>query len=180
MAERQGTDPIKLLKDDHVKVKTLFDEFEQTSNKRSQGRIAREAILELDVHAGIEEEIFYPAFRSAAAEQELTDIVLEAEEEHHVVHLLISELREMSESDEHFEPKFIVLAENVRHHIEEEEQELLPQAKDVLGDDRLMELGQEMMQRKKELTKQFKDMNGSARDGGKPAAAAGAARAKGN
>jgi hemerythrin-like domain-containing protein len=150
-----GTDPIELLKEDHKKVKALFDEFENTNNRRSQQRIVREAILELDVHAGIEEEIFYPAYTEAARETEQQEIILEAEEEHHVVHLLIAELRDMPEIDERARAKFIVLAENVRHHIEEEEQEMLPQAQELLGD-RLPELGAQMAQRKRELMKEFK------------------------
>lgn len=155
-----GTDPIELLKEDHQKVKALFDEFEGTTNKRSQQRIVREAILELDVHAGIEEEIFYPAFAEAARESEEEDILHEAEEEHHVVHLLIAELREMPEIDERAHAKFIVLAENVRHHIDEEEKEMLPKAKKLLGD-RLGELGEQMMQRKRELTKELKQSAGA-------------------
>src|SRR6267154_1266008 len=124
-------DPVALLKEDHKKVKALFDEFEQTSNKRSQARIAREAITELDVHAGIEEEIFYPAFRVEVEGEQSEDIILEAEEEHHVVHMLIDELRDMEGNEENFEAKFIVLAENVRHHIKEEEDEMLPKARSL-------------------------------------------------
>jgi hemerythrin-like domain-containing protein len=150
----QSVDPIKLLKDDHEKVKGLFEEFEQARNKRSKMRIAREAILELDVHAGIEEEIFYPAFQAEASPN---GMLLEAEEEHHVVHLLIAELKEMAEADERFEAKFMVLAENVRHHIDEEEKELLPKAKQALGAERLSELGEQMKRRKQELERQFKE-----------------------
>lgn len=150
-----GTDPIELLKQDHEKVKALFDEFESTTNRRSQQRIVREAILELDVHAGIEEEIFYPAYAEAARESEDEDIVLEAEEEHHVVHVLIGELRDMPAIDERAAAKFTVLAENVRHHIEEEETEMLPRAGELLGD-RLEELGEQMARRKRELTRELK------------------------
>ncbi|MGE0228802.1 MAG: hemerythrin domain-containing protein [Dehalococcoidia bacterium] len=155
MPQANGTDPIALLKEDHEKVKSLFDEFEQTSNKRSQQRIIREAILELDVHAGIEEEIFYPAYAEAAKESEDEEIILEAEEEHHVVHLLIGELRDTSEMNDRVAAKFTVLAENVRHHIEEEESEMLPKAQELLGD-RLQELGEQMTQRKRELMKELK------------------------
>lgn len=152
-----GTDPIALLKEDHDKVKKLFDEFEQATNKRSKHRIAREALVELEVHAGIEEEIFYPAFQAESEAEESESIVIEAEEEHHVVHVLIEELKSMPDDDEgRFEAKFTVLAENVRHHIKEEEDEMLPKAK-KLGKERLQELGAEMASRKQELVKQFKE-----------------------
>jgi len=154
MPERkeQTTDPIEMLKEDHEAVKQLFDEFEEANNSRSKARIAREALTMLDVHAGIEEEIFYPAFESEAEDAE--DIVLEAEEEHHVVHLLIAELHELEPSDPRFEAKFTVMAENVRHHIEEEEREMLPKAR-KLGKERLEELGTQMASRKRELQREF-------------------------
>lgn len=157
---QSGTDPIALLEEDHQKVKALFDEFEAATNKRSRQRIVRDAILELDVHAGIEEEIFYPAYAEAARESDQEDIVMEAKEEHHVVHLLIGELRDLPEIDERAAAKFTVLAENVRHHIDEEEQEMLPQAKRLLAG-RLDELGERMMRRKRELLKDLKQPAGS-------------------
>ena len=54
----------------------------------------------------------------------------EALEEHHVVHLLIAELKKMTAGDERFDAKFTVLAENVKHHIKEEEGEMFPQVEE--------------------------------------------------
>lgn len=151
-----GAHPVALLKEDHKKVKQLFDEFEKATDNRSKHRIAQEALVELEVHAGIEEELFYPAFHAAVDGGESDAILAEAEEEHHVAHVLIDELKSMDDSgDGHFEAKFMVLAENVRHHIKEEEDEMLPKAKE-LGKERLSELGEEMTARKDELTKQYK------------------------
>ncbi|MGE3855578.1 MAG: hemerythrin domain-containing protein [Dehalococcoidia bacterium] len=156
-AHADAPDPIAMLKEDHTKVKGLFDEFESARTARSKQRIARDAIMELDVHAGIEEEIFYPAFQAESEAEETQEITLEAEEEHHVVHVLIAELKEMLGSDDpRFDAKFTVLAENVRHHIKEEETQMLPKAK-KLGKERLMELGAEMQQRREELRRQFKE-----------------------
>jgi len=155
-SKNETVDPVELLKEDHEKVRGLFDEFEGTENRRSKMRIARETILELDVHAGIEEEIFYPAFRAEIEEEESDEMILEAEEEHHVVHLLIAEIKELlGSNDERFDAKFTVLMENVRHHMEEEENEMLPKA-DQLGEERLAELGEEMAARKKELQREMK------------------------
>src|SRR5205807_327709 len=70
-------------------------------------------------------------------------------EEHHVAKLLIGELQEMQPGDDHFEAKFKVLAESVKHHIEEEESEVLPKAQEMdLDQERL---GEEMTKRKREL-----------------------------
>ena len=154
MATAVSTDPVALLKSDHDEVKGLFDKFENAKSMAPKAKVARQAIVELKIHAAIEEEIFYPAFDKESGGEESHDIYLEAEEEHHVVHLLIAELDSMADDDEHFEAKFTVLLENVRHHIEEEESEMLPKAKS-LGKERLAALGQEMAERKKELKKAY-------------------------
>ena len=152
---RKQADPIAMLKEDHEKVKKLFDRFESTSGRRTKQNAARDAIMELDVHADLEEGIFYPAMREAAEGREDMQLMLEAEEEHHVVHLLIAELKSMSDEDERFDAKFTVLAENVRHHIEEEESEMLPKAQE-LDAELLAELGQRMAERKRAARDEYK------------------------
>ena len=118
---------VSLLKEDHAKVKRLFDEFEAAKGRPAKRKIVVEALTELKVHAAIEEELFYPAVRKAIGKE----IMNEADEEHHVAKLLIAELDSMDGSESHYDAKFMVLAENVRHHIEEEENEMLPKAKGV-------------------------------------------------
>jgi hemerythrin superfamily protein len=153
---RKEIDPVALLKDDHEKVKGLFDKFENAKSDSAKKNAARKAIMELKVHAAIEEEIFYPACDTALDSEEGHDILLEAEEEHHVVHLLIAELDAMADDDEHFDAKFTVLAENVRHHIEEEEKEMLPKAEKAVDSDMMSELGQKMAERKKTYEEELK------------------------
>src|SRR5438874_1058299 len=85
-------DPAQMLRADHKKVKALFDQFEKTGSDEEKETIARTAINELKIHSAIEEEIFYPALREQAEKEEETEVMDEAEEEHHVVHLLIDEL----------------------------------------------------------------------------------------
>jgi hypothetical protein len=150
LATTKAHDPIKLLKSDHETVKGLFDKFDSARTPATKKKYAHEAMVELDIHADIEETIFYPAFEEWAKSQADEDILLEAEEEHHVVHLLIGELRELPDDAEHWDAKFTVLSENVRHHIDEEEKEMLPKAA-KMGADKLGELGDRMYARKKEL-----------------------------
>jgi hemerythrin-like domain-containing protein len=113
-----------MLKEDHDKVKALFEEFEETEG-REKGEIAKTAIQELEVHAELEEKLIYPAIR---AEIDADDMMNEAVEEHHLVHVLIAELKKLKSGDDKFQAKFTVLGELVKHHIEEEEGEMLPQA----------------------------------------------------
>src|SRR4028118_210980 len=115
---------VALLKGDHDRVKELFDRFEAARTRPAKVKIVRAALAELKVHAAIEEELFYPAVRKPVGKE----IMNEADEEHHVAKLLIAELDAMDGSESHFDAKFTVLAEIVRHHIQEEEDEMLPRA----------------------------------------------------
>jgi len=142
-------DAVKLLKDDHKKVKDLFRQFEKARSADRKKTIAEEAMHELEVHAEIEEEIFYPAAK-AKADAEGKELVAEAVEEHHVVKMLIGELQAMREVNEQYEAKFTVLIENVEHHIEEEEKEMLPDAQKTLGKE-IDALGDQMKARKDAL-----------------------------
>ncbi|UPT73090.1 MAG: hemerythrin domain-containing protein [Elusimicrobiota bacterium] len=144
---RTGTDAISMLKKDHVKVKGLFDRFEDAEETSEKKSIAEEACAELKVHAAIEEEMFYPALRQKMEDED--GLLDEADEEHHEAKILVAELGLMSGDEENFDAKFTVLAENIRHHIKEEEGELFPQAKKTEID--FDALGEQMMARKKEL-----------------------------
>ncbi len=116
-----------ILREDHKKVKGLFEEFEHAEDAKAKQRIVETAVAELEVHSKLEEELIYPEIRAEIADDDLMD---EALEEHHVVHGLIGELKKMKPSDERYDAKFTVLAESVRHHIKEEESEMFPKAED--------------------------------------------------
>ena len=142
---KDSDDAISQLKQDHDKVKDLFDQFEKAESRIVKKSIAKQALTELKIHSTLEEEIFYPAVRK----QVETKIMNEADEEHHVAKVLIAELEEMNGHGDHYDAKFVVLAENVRHHIKEEEGEMLPEARRLEID--FEKLGQEMMRRRKQL-----------------------------
>jgi hemerythrin-like domain-containing protein len=136
---------LTILKDDHDAVKQLFDDFEESVEKRQRNDIARRAIEALKVHAAVEEELFYPALRKTGAD----GVMDEADEEHHVAKLLIAELELMKGDEANYAAKFIVLAESVRHHIKEEERNIFAQAKKSEID--LEALGKRMRGRKRSL-----------------------------
>jgi len=145
MLTRNDEDAINILKADHQKVKDLFDQFESAETWHQKKKIVADAIRELKVHAALEEGIFYPSVRNAVR----NEIMNEAEEEHHVMKLLIAELENMEGTEDHYDAKFKVLSENVRHHIKEEEHEMMPEARDAGID--FEALGQEMLARKRDL-----------------------------
>jgi hemerythrin superfamily protein len=145
-------DAVALIKADHRKVEQLFREFEEAGDRayKTKQRLVEQIIKELEVHATIEEETYYPAV-AAKAKKDGKELVAEAVEEHHVVKLLLGELASMSAEDEAFDAKVTVLMENVRHHVEEEEGEMLPQSQELLGSEELTRLGEEMAARKRQL-----------------------------
>jgi len=140
-------DAFSLLKDDHARVKEMFDEIE-ASDPLERAKLLERIRSDLIVHEAIEEEIFYPALRSHA---EAKAIVLEVLEEHDVVNMVMSEIRETPVEDETWMAKFTVMRENLEHHIEEEEGEMFDAAKDLMTKETLESLGDEMRVRKEDL-----------------------------
>jgi len=140
-------DALQVLREDHNKVKDMFQRFEKSESRSEKKQIAQQAIMELEVHAQIEEEIFYPSLKKQLGD---VDLLHEAEEEHHVAEMLMEELKTMRLNDKSFDAKFMVLAENVKHHIGEEEGQLFPKAAEA-GRDKLDRVGQQLMDRKMEL-----------------------------
>ncbi|WP_328923417.1 hemerythrin domain-containing protein [Streptomyces sp. NBC_00190] len=137
-------DAIVLLREDHKTVEKLFKRFEKTSDDDVSERreLVDQVIEELTAHAWIEEQYFYPAAREAAPDT--TDHILESIEEHHAVVWMLSELKDMDPADERFKAKMSVLMEQVRHHVEEEEQDWFPEVRKAMGRNRLVELGEQL------------------------------------
>jgi len=144
-----STDAIVLLKKDHQEIKRAFAAFEKAGENAHarKGQLVDRIIELLTVHTYIENEIMYPRVRELLPEVE--DDVLESYEEHHVADVLVVELAGMKPDNERFTAKATVLIENVRHHIEEEEQEWFPQVREGLGRKVLQQLGAEMLEAKK-------------------------------
>lgn len=147
-------DAIVLLKNDHKTVEKLFKQFEKAgdSAEATKGRLVQQIIEELSVHAFIEEQIFYPEARLRVPGTE--DHVLESLEEHHIVKWVLAELAGMDPAEERFDAKVTVLAENVRHHVKEEEQEWFPEVRKAMGRKELGEIGDRMEQAKQTAPRQ--------------------------
>jgi len=133
-------DAFSLLKADHQKVAQLFEQLESASGQ-SKLRVFEQIKTELELHAEIEEKVFYPALEEPEETHELT---LEAYEEHAVVKQLLRELGRARTANEEWQAKAKVLQENVEHHVEEEENELFPKAEAALGEEEIERLGERL------------------------------------
>ncbi len=136
---------LAILSDEHRLVEDLFTTFEDLGDRAHKRRrsVVDKVIVALSQHAGVEETVFYPAVRARSAD--LTDDVLEALEEHHVVKWTLSELQSLPSEDERFAPKMTVLMENVRHHVKEEEKVLFPAVRRVFNRTDLEDLGAQLI-----------------------------------
>jgi hemerythrin superfamily protein len=135
-------DALELLKEDHEKVKELFEMAEETQNLKEKRKIFDKIQSELETHARIEETVFYPAMEK---HEELKEMVLESIEEHKQIKTLLKEIDNLTADSEKFDPKLKVLMENVEHHAEEEEEgKMFPKIEKLLSEEELEELGQEL------------------------------------
>ena len=140
--EEEEMDALELLKQDHQKVKELFEQEEDSEAGTEQKRIFRQIKAELETHSRIEESVFYPAMQK---HQELKDMVREAIEEHKQVKTLLKEIDNLIDDSEKFEEKLQVLMENVEHHAEEEEEgKMFPKVRELVDRKTLDQLGQEL------------------------------------
>ena len=144
-----------MIRMDHTHVLALSHRYTSDTSESKKRALVTNACIALQVHAQLEEEIFYPALREVLAGDEVLD---KSEPEHQQMRDLIGELRERCASeaplDESFDRKFMTLMRIVMHHVADEETELLPAAERLLQGD-LGRLGAEMTQRRIELMKPF-------------------------
>jgi hypothetical protein len=147
----------ELLKSQHREVEKLFAQIEGTDDPGERMELAETIKSKLEVHATIEEEIFYPAFRDGSDTNKAEEAVLEAYEEHHVVKLVLAEIPDLDASAETFQAKMTVLKELIEHHVEEEEDEMFRDAEKKLGNRRLEQLGEEMEARAVEIDADGRD-----------------------
>lgn len=134
---------IELLKSDHEKVSQLFDEFEVHQDVS----IAQRLFREIEIHALIEEQIFYPAVRHLASE-----LIEHSLEEHNEVKEMIEELRALNTVDEDYISMMEELRDCIDDHVEEEEEELFALAEDKMGAE-LDRLGAQIEHRKQAMTR---------------------------
>ena len=147
-------DAITLLTNDHKKVRALLDELAETTSRAEKTRteLLAKIALELEVHTTIEEEIFYPAFRGAGQKSDDDKMFFEAMEEHRAAgDLVLPDLLKTRVTTDQFGGRAKVLKELVEHHADEEEKEMFPRARALLGKEALAELGERLAARRQEL-----------------------------
>lgn len=149
----KNPDILSRLRADHKTVKELLDKLEKTTERGSSTRkkLLARISTELEAHTEAEEATFYQAFHDLAKKKDDEEMFYEANEEHHVVDMVLPELRDTDPSTPQFGAKAKVLKELVEHHIEEEEKEMFKRARALFSKDELVEIGDRFAAKKKQL-----------------------------
>jgi hemerythrin-like domain-containing protein len=144
-------DAIELLKRDHAEVKKAFKAFEKAKYKDPQAckDFLASICRDIEMHAAVEEEIFYPAVRARIKDD---DLMNEAQVEHNSAKQLIAEIGKLAGDEPMLKAHAQVLAEYIQHHVREEENEMFPKAKRAKLD--LEGLAQQILERKDQLKAQ--------------------------
>ncbi|HEX5366151.1 MAG TPA: hemerythrin domain-containing protein [Acidimicrobiales bacterium] len=123
-------DALTLLTADHNRVRGLFSRFgaaKEAGDTEAMAELADLIDTEIEGHTTIEERVFYPWARELS--EEIAEVVAEGVEEHHVVEVLMGEVRQLAPGDDEWVAKLAVVIENVEHHAAEEEEDLFPQVR---------------------------------------------------
>ncbi|MFP3496245.1 hemerythrin domain-containing protein [Pseudomonas sp. SIMBA_059] len=148
---------IDLLKADHEKVKAILTQLSESTERgvKKRTELLDKLEMEVSIHTQLEEQILYPAFKAAGGKDE-AEMYYEAKEEHRTVDsLVLPDLKSTDPTSPEFAGRVKVVKELLEHHIEEEETEMFPKAKKLLGKAELEQLGEEMLVMKSSLKKSF-------------------------
>lgn len=135
-------DPIEMIKADHRKIEKLFERFNKAS-PRPKGKIGLQICEEVERHALLEEEVFYPAL---AQDENAEETVRGHLKQHAAMKELVFEIQEFDSADEGYSEKIEELKIDVERHVSEEEAHLLPYAEENLSDEKKSEIAAEMRQ----------------------------------
>ena len=146
LADQLVPDVTNMIRLDHSHVLATFRQYKPDSRPQTKQGLVQGACLALEIHAQLEEEIFYPALRQVCDHEMLR----RAGPEHDEARRLIGLLRGMQPTDARYDDTFMQLMRCVLHHVADEETQLLPEAERLLPE-RLGELGRQMTRRRLQL-----------------------------
>jgi len=142
-----------MIRMDHSHVLALLRRYKPNISRGRKSALVTNACLALQIHAQLEEELFYPELRTLMGDD---PVLQKSQPEHDEMRRLIEELRrritEGAIGDPDFDKTFLDLMRIVFHHVADEETQLLPAADRLMGD-RSVQLGAEMTRRRVELMK---------------------------
>jgi len=137
-----------MIRFDHSHVMVTFHQYTRDKRPSVKKALAETICDALEIHATLEEEIFYPVLRTCVTDEK---VMQKSEPEHDEMRRVIAELRALDARDPRHDELVFELMRDVQHHVADEETVLLPQAEASLSRDRLSELGADMTKRRLQL-----------------------------
>jgi hemerythrin superfamily protein len=137
-----------MIRFDHSHVMVTFHQYTRDKRPSVKKALAETICDALEIHAMLEEEVFYPVMRPRAHDQKVME---KSEPEHDEMRAVIAELRRTDPKSPRHDELVFELMRDVVHHVADEETVLLPEAEQSLSRDRLSELGAQMTKRRLEL-----------------------------
>ena len=142
-------DALAMLKADHQLVHDLFAQYASAGDCSTKQMIAEQVFTALEMHAHLEENVFYPAYETMTGKNG-TQLVADSRLAHEHVKELLIELQGIDLDEEEFEATFQELMHTVAQHVAQEEDEMFPEAAQILAD-RLTDLRDDMVALKQQL-----------------------------
>jgi hypothetical protein len=149
-----ATDIFQLLEKDHREVKSMMKQIAEGNGDGRRRQVFEKFKEELLAHSKCEEREFYTVLQR---NEEISDKIEHAYEEHAEVEEALQELADMEEDDEEWMGKFAEMREDLEHHIQEEQDELFPKARAILGEE-----AEAIGKRFEEAKEQYKATEGEA------------------
>ncbi|WP_199430542.1 hemerythrin domain-containing protein [Qaidamihabitans albus] len=141
-------DLISVIVNDHREVEQVFTELESGANRDPQHRrdLVDHVIAELVRHSVAEEQYMYPAARKNLANgNEIADHEIE---EHSEAEQVMKQLEDLDPKDPKFDQLLGQLMDSIRHHVEDEENDLLPKLQNSMSEEELRDLGEKVLKAK--------------------------------
>lgn len=136
-------DAISLLTNDHRTVEQLFADYERgLQGPEAKRQVVDQITRELSIHAAIEEVYLYPEVKKALGEG--GELVDESLHEHQEVKETLAALEDMDPTDAAYDQTVAALIADVRHHVQEEEDEMFPKLRSALSVEQLADIGQKL------------------------------------
>ena len=136
----------EILIQDHRQAISLVEQLEGVRNdERGNRETFRTLRAALELHMREEEDIYYPAL---AEHEEFSDLMDENVPEHEMVKANLIQMSELSPADAAFQTLLTETKLALEAHMEEEESDIFPRSIELLGEERINELGNQIDQMK--------------------------------
>lgn len=137
------------LKQDHDKVRDILKKMVDSGSGaiKTRQQLVEKLRRELLAHSHAEEHVLYQELEQ---HKESMELAVDGEEEHHLVEHLLDELQQTEPDNPHWIAKAKLIQSLIEHHVSEEEEQMFPQAQQVLNERQAEELGERFKQEKQQ------------------------------